>query len=32
MEIYQNNRSFEQTYSFRTLIYDGKTKILWKKL
>ena len=32
MEIYQNNWSFEQTYSFRTLIYYGKTMVLWKKL
>ena len=34
MEIYQNNWSFEQTNtcSFRTLIYYGKTMVLWKKL
>ena len=39
IEIYQNNRSFEQIYSFRTLIYYGKnygtmekTMVLWKKL
>ena len=39
MEIYQNNRSFEQTYSFRTLIYHGKnygtmekTMVLYRKL
>ena len=32
MEIYQNNGSFEQIYSFITLIYYGKTMVLWKKL
>ena len=32
MEIYQNNWSFEQIYSLRTLIYYGKTMVLWKKL
>ena len=32
MEIYQNNWSFEQIYSFRTLIYYGNTMVLWKKL
>ena len=32
MEIYQNNWCFEQTYSFRTVIYYGKTMVLWKKL
>ena len=32
MEIYQNNWSFEQTYSLRTLIYYGKTMVLWKIL
>ena len=32
MEIYQNNWSFEQTYSLWTLIYYGKTMVLWKKL
>ena len=31
-EIYQTNWSFEQNYSFRTLIYYGKTMVLWKKL
>ena len=31
MEIYQNNWSFELTYSFRTLIYYEKTMVLWKK-
>ena len=31
IDIYQNN-NFEQTYSFRTLIYYGKTMVLWKKL
>ena len=31
MEIYQHNLSFEQTYSLRTLIYYGKTMVLWKK-
>ena len=31
MEIYQNNWSFEQTYSLRTLIYHEKTMVLWKK-
>ena len=31
MEIYQNNWSFEETYSLRTLIYYGKTMVLWKK-
>ena len=32
MEIYQNNWSFEEIYSFKTLIYYGKTMVLWKKL
>ena len=32
MEKYQNNWSFEQIFSFRTLIYYGKTMVLWKKL
>ena len=32
MEIHQNDWSFEQIYSFRTLIYYGKTMVLWKKL
>ena len=32
MEIYQNNISFEHTYSLRTFIYYGKTMVLWKKL
>ena len=32
MEIYQYYWSFEQTYSLRTLIYYGKTMVLWKKL
>ena len=32
MEIYQNNWSFEQIYSFRNLIYYGKTMVLWKIL
>ena len=29
-EIYQKKISFEQTYSLRTLIYYGKTMVLWK--
>ena len=29
MAIYQNIWSFEQIYSFRTLIYYGKTMVLW---
>ena len=29
-EIYQNNWSFEQICSFRTLIYYGNTVVLWK--
>ena len=32
IEINQNNWSFEQIYSLRTLIYYGKTIVLWKKL
>ena len=32
MEIYQNNFCFEQTYSLRTVIYYGKTMVLWKQL
>ena len=32
IEIYQNNWSFEQIYSLRTLIYYGKTMVLWQKL
>ena len=32
MEIYPKNCSFEQTDSLRTLIYYGKTMVLWKKL
>ena len=32
MDIDQNNWSFEQTNSFRTLIYNGKTMVLWGKL
>ena len=31
MVIYQNNEVFKQIYSFRTLIYNGKTMTLWKK-
>ena len=30
MEIYQNNWRFEQIYSYRTLIYYGKTMVLWE--
>ena len=30
--IYQKFESFEQIYSFRTLIFYGKTMVLWKKL
>ena len=32
MEIYQNNRSFEQIYSFKTLIYSGKNYGTMEKL
>ena len=32
MKIYQNNWIFEQIYSFKTLIYYGKTMVLWKIL
>ena len=32
MEIYQNNWSFGQIYSFRTLIYYGETMVLYRKL
>ena len=32
MTIYQNEEVFDTIYSFRTLIYDGKTMVLWKKL
>ena len=32
MEIYQNNWIFEQISSFKTLIYYGKTMVLWTKL
>ena len=31
MKIYQNNKGFEQIYSFITLIYFGKNMVLWKK-
>ena len=31
MEIFQNNRSFEEIYGFSTLFYYGKTMVLWKK-
>ena len=31
MKIYQNNKGFEQIYSFITLIYFGKTMVLRKK-
>ena len=32
IEIYKYNWNVEQIYSFRTLIYYGKTMVLWKKL
>ena len=28
----KKNKQFEQIYSIRTLIYFGKTMVLWKKL
>ena len=31
LKIYQNNKGFEEIYSFITLIFFGKTMVLWKQ-